>query len=127
MRLLIVTADDFGSTPDVNRAVIAAHLSGILCSASLMVNEPSFEEAVALARETPTLSVGLHLALSRSRATLPRRLVPRLVDSGGRLADSSTRAGLRYQFSRRAVAEIELEVRAQIEKFLATGLPLDHV
>ena len=40
MKQLIVTADDFGHTSDINRAVIRAHGEGILTAASLMVNEP---------------------------------------------------------------------------------------
>src|SRR6266850_1817584 len=58
-RRLIVNADDFGASPSINQAVIRAHHEGILTSASLMVNEPGFDEAVALAHETPTLGVGL--------------------------------------------------------------------
>ena len=60
---LIVNADDFGLSPSVNAAVIRAHREGILTSASLMVNEPGFDEAVKLAQENPRLGVGLHLTL----------------------------------------------------------------
>ena len=62
-RRLIVNADDYGRSASINQAVIRAHREGILTTASLMVNEPAFEEAVALAREHPTLGVGLHLTL----------------------------------------------------------------
>ena len=51
-RRLIVNADDFGRSASINQAVVRAHQEGILTTASLMVNEPAFEEAVALARET---------------------------------------------------------------------------
>jgi len=54
---LIVNADDFGGSASINEAVIRAHYDGILTSASLMVNEPGFAEAVKLARENPTLGV----------------------------------------------------------------------
>ena len=62
-RRLIVNADDFGRSAAINQAVIRAHREGILTTASLMVNEPAFEEAVALARANPKLGVGLHLTL----------------------------------------------------------------
>src|ERR1051325_8571977 len=52
-RRLIVNADDFGRSSSINAAVIRAHREGILTSASLMVNEPAFAEAVALARQNP--------------------------------------------------------------------------
>ena len=60
MRRLIVNADDLGLTDGVNRGIIDAHARGVLTSASLMVDTPGAEEAVALAREHPALSVGLH-------------------------------------------------------------------
>ena len=53
-RRLIVNADDFGLSHSVNEAVIRAHREGILTTASLMVNEPGFDEAVELARKIPS-------------------------------------------------------------------------
>lgn len=63
MKWLIVTGDDFGITRGINRGIVEAHRDGILTSTSLMVDRPVSEEAVALARQCPTLSLGLHLEL----------------------------------------------------------------
>jgi len=63
MKWLIVTGDDFGISRGVNQGIVEAHLSGIVTSTSLMVDRPACEEAVALARECPMLSLGLHLEL----------------------------------------------------------------
>ncbi|TMB15373.1 MAG: ChbG/HpnK family deacetylase [Deltaproteobacteria bacterium] len=63
MKCLIVTGDDFGISRGINRGIVEAHLSGIVTSTSLMVDRPACEEAVALARRCPTLSLGLHLEL----------------------------------------------------------------
>jgi predicted glycoside hydrolase/deacetylase ChbG (UPF0249 family) len=60
MRRLIVNADDFGLTEGVNRGIIDAHVGGIVTSTSLMVETGGAEQAAALAREHPALSVGLH-------------------------------------------------------------------
>lgn len=65
-RYLIVNADDFGQSPGVNAGIAAAHERGIVTSASLMVRWPAAEAAAAYARETPGLSVGLHLDLGES-------------------------------------------------------------
>jgi predicted glycoside hydrolase/deacetylase ChbG (UPF0249 family) len=62
-RTLIVNADDFGQSPGVNAGVAAAHESGILTSASLMVRWPAAGAAAAYARSRPDLSVGLHFDL----------------------------------------------------------------
>ncbi len=126
-RRLIVNADDFGRSKSINQAVIRAHREGILTSASLMVNEPAFEEAVILARENPSLGVGLHLTLLCGHSALPSAEIPGLVNGSGEFSDCPVRAGFRY-FLRPALAEQLLsEVRAQFEKFRRTGLPLDHV
>ncbi|MGH7990593.1 MAG: ChbG/HpnK family deacetylase, partial [Limisphaerales bacterium] len=69
VRRLIVNADDFGSSSSVNEAVIRAHRDGILTTASLMVNENGFDEAVKFAKENPKLGVGLHLTLLQGHST----------------------------------------------------------
>jgi predicted glycoside hydrolase/deacetylase ChbG (UPF0249 family) len=60
---LVVNADDFGFTPDVNEGIVEAHRKGILTATTLMANGSAFDDAVRLAREVPTLDVGCHLVL----------------------------------------------------------------
>src|SRR5512139_511392 len=99
-RRLIVNADDFGRSPDINEAVIRAHREGILTTASLMVNEPAAAAAVALARQSPTLGVGLHLTLVDGHAALSAQEIPDLADARGRFAGDAVRAGWRFFFQR---------------------------
>ena len=63
MKWLIVTGDDFGLHPGINRGIVRAHRDGILTSASLLVHRQASEEAAALGRTCPTLSLGLHVEL----------------------------------------------------------------
>ena len=126
-RRLIVNADDFGRSDSINQAVIRAHQDGILTTASLMVNEPAAAAAVELARKNPWLGVGLHLALSHGVSALPPEKIPGLVNARGEFSDAPVSTGLRY-FARRGLREqLRQEIRAQFERFRATGLPLDHV
>ncbi|MFZ5823033.1 MAG: chitin disaccharide deacetylase [Bacillota bacterium] len=118
-RLLIVNADDFGLSPGVNRGIIRAHREGIVTSATLMINMGAVAEAVALARQTPTLPVGLHLTLTAGRPLAPD--VPSLVGPDGRFLKGQALA------SSARTRDLEREVRAQVEGFLATGLPLSHI
>lgn len=53
--------------------------------------------------------------------------IPHLVDEAGQFLDDPLKAGLRYQFDRAARQELPLKIRAQLEKFRQTGLPLSHV
>jgi predicted glycoside hydrolase/deacetylase ChbG (UPF0249 family) len=63
LKRLIVNADDFGFTRDVNAGIVEAHRNGILTATTLMADGPAFEDAVRLARENPSLDVGSHLVL----------------------------------------------------------------
>lgn len=127
MKRVIVTADDFGRSPEINRAVIEAHQKGILTCASLMVSGAATQEAVQIARANPTLKVGLHLVLVDGFAVLSREEIPDLVDSNRRFAHRPATAGVRYFFSNRIKHQVAKECQAQLETFLATGLPMDHL
>jgi chitin disaccharide deacetylase len=126
-RRLIVTADDFGLSSSTNHAIIQAHREGILTCASLMVNEPGFEEAVSLARANPRLGVGLHLTLLDGHSTLPPNQIPRLVNQRREFTRSPVIAGCRYFLFPWLRAQLRAEIKAQFARFRATGLPLDHV
>jgi hopanoid biosynthesis associated protein HpnK len=126
-RRLIVNADDFGLSKSVNQAVIRAHREGILTTASLMVNESGFDEAVKLAGENPKLGVGLHLTLLMGHSALPQEKIPGLVNARGEFSDSPVAVGLNYFFKRNLREQLRAEIHAQFEKFHSTGLPLDHV
>jgi chitin disaccharide deacetylase len=126
-RRLIVNADDFGRSHSINQAVIRAHREGILTTASLMVNEPGFDEAVNLARENPKLGVGLHLTLLCGHAALPPEKIPGLANPRGEFSNNPVSAGFRYFFNRSLREPLRSEIHAQFARFHATGLPLDHV
>src|SRR3954465_7936349 len=126
-RRLIVNADDFGRSSSINEAVLRAHSEGILTTASLMVNEPGFEQGVEMARATPRLGVGLHLTLLCGHSALSAREIPGLVSDDHRFSDSPAATGFRYFFNRSLRPQLRAEMRAQFEKFQQTGLTLDHV
>jgi predicted glycoside hydrolase/deacetylase ChbG (UPF0249 family) len=60
-KICIVNGDDFGASDGINRGIIEAFTNGILTSASLMINMPQAEEAIAMSAEHSGLSVGLHV------------------------------------------------------------------
>ncbi|HXO18571.1 MAG TPA: hopanoid biosynthesis-associated protein HpnK, partial [Thermoanaerobaculia bacterium] len=124
---LIVNADDFGRSREINAAVVRAHREGVLTSASLMVTGEAAAEAVALAREMPSLAVGLHLVLAAGRAALPPAKIPHLVDGEGNFPVDPAAAGLALFLKPAARGELAHEIAAQLDLFAATGLPLSHV
>jgi len=60
MRYVIFNADDFGASLGINRGIVDCHRHGVVTSASLMVTGRAVHEAVALSRDCPALSLGLH-------------------------------------------------------------------
>lgn len=127
MKRLIVTADDFGASAEVNEAVEQAHRDGILTAASLMVAGNAAADAVARARALPNLGVGLHVVLVEGRPALPADRIPALVDATGNFRTDMARAGVTIFASPTARRQLAAEIEAQFAAFAATGLPLDHV
>lgn len=113
-RRLIVTADDVGLHPGMTEGAIRAHREGIVTACSIVANGAAFDDAVARLRDTPSLEVGVHLTLVEEQPLTPMRF-PR----------KYTTFLPMYPFIRTAV--IERELRAQIEKVLATGLRVTHL
>jgi chitin disaccharide deacetylase len=127
MKRLIVTADDFGRCLPINDAVEDAHRNGILTAASLMVTGSAVDDAVLRARRLPGLAVGLHITLVDGTPALPAAQVPDLVDAGGQFTQRLTALGVRIYFDRSVRAQVAAELRAQFERYRATGLALGHV
>jgi predicted glycoside hydrolase/deacetylase ChbG (UPF0249 family) len=122
---LIVNADDYGMTEGVSLGIRQSHLNGIVTTTTAMMNQPYTLEALAVGREqTPGLGFGVHLVLTAGAPVRPADKVPSLVRRDGRfrsLGQMDEAIG--------GVDPVELkdEWRAQIETFLQTGLPLDHI
>jgi hopanoid biosynthesis associated protein HpnK len=124
---VIVNADDFGRSEEINDAIIRAHREGVLTSCSLMVSGAAFEQAVQLAKANPRLGVGIHLVTVVGRSVLPHPEIPSLVDEQQNFSNDPNQAGLKYYFSPQARRELRKELAAQFAKFAATGLPFSHI
>lgn len=121
MHQLIINSDDFGYSPGVNAAILHSHKFGVLTSTTLMANGTYFDEAVEMAKQTPTLGVGVHLVLTYGRPLL--KDVPSLVDEEGNF--------FKYkQFHEGLTVEKEdlyREWNAQIQKVLDAGIKPTHL
>ena len=113
MNEVFFIADDFGLSPEINAAIIRAHVHGVLDGASLMLGQPATAEAVRLAREHPTLLVGWHLHLNDSQpVTTPR----------WPWGSSPVALGWRLRLSGAARTLMRAEVQTQWRMFCKTGL-----
>jgi chitin disaccharide deacetylase len=128
MTRLIINADDFGQTAGINRAVLELHKAGLLTSATLMARAAATDEAIEIARATPTLGVGCHIVLSDGEPVLPPSQIPSLLDPSTNLFIPGLTVFLGRLFTCRLRAEeIESEVTAQIQYLQSRGVHITHV
>ncbi len=114
MKKLVLNADDFGFTPDVNEGIVEAHRRGILTATTLMANGAAFDDAVRLARQTPSLDIGCHLVLIGGQSLVTGRPLPLSVPQ------------LLGALARRQIRPYD-ELKAQVEKILAAGIRATHL
>jgi len=110
MKKLIINADDFGYRESVNKGIIYAHKNGLVTSASLFVEKEATANAVTLAKENPSLGIGIHLDLDKFFEV-----------------DHSQGAIIRMINPKPSPDEFYAETKRQIEKFLSFGLTPDHL
>ena len=111
---LVVNADDFGFTPDVNLGIVDAHRKGILTATTLMANGAAFDDALRLAAETPTLDIGCHLVLVGGTSLVTGKPFPRTVSQ------------LLAALARRQIRPYD-ELAAQVRHILAAGILPTHL
>jgi predicted glycoside hydrolase/deacetylase ChbG (UPF0249 family) len=125
-RYLIINADDFGMSYEVNEGIKLAINEGILTSVSVMANMPYFDDAIKFLKKKPHIAVGLHFNLSEGSPLLPVKQVKTLVRE-----DNNFFTWLITAFyiikKRTSSKEIEAELQAQFEKLEKTGLKISHI
>jgi chitin disaccharide deacetylase len=126
-RAVIITADDFGLSREVNAAVINTFRNGVLTATSLMVAGAAREDAVSLALEHPDLDVGLHLVVCRGFSVLGPDRLEGIVDYSGRFRQQPVLAGMKYFFDRRVRTRLRDELRAQVDTHLKLVGYLNHL
>lgn len=121
-----MNADDFGFTSGVNRAIVEAHLRGIVTSSTLMATGAAFQEGVMLAKSAPWLGIGCHLVLIDGEPVLEAGQIPSLT-AAGRFRDGLKGFAARAISGRLNDAEICAEAAAQIRKIQSAGINVSHI
>lgn len=122
---IIINADDFGHSGEVNRSVIEMHRKGIVSSTTLMANGPDFMEAAGLLSMNPELGVGVHLCLdgnyhsASDYKTLFNPLTSTFFDQQEVIK--------RIRQSAFDKEEIFREFKLQVEKVLDHGIKVSHL
>lgn len=126
MKALVVTADDVGLHPGMTLGALKAHDDGIVTACSVVANGRAFEAALDPLRDRPQLDVGIHLTLVGERPLAPPERVPSLIGRNGRFLRDFRAFTWRYLAGGIAAAEVEEELRRQIERLLGAGLQAVH-
>jgi predicted glycoside hydrolase/deacetylase ChbG (UPF0249 family) len=126
---LLIRLDDIGMNHSVNMAMEQVAKTGMPFSASVQFACPWYQEAVAILKKNPQISVGVHLTLTsewryyRWGPVLGKEAVPSLVDGVGYFRQSTgdfARGGYKMD-------EVERELSAQIERAQASGLKITYI
>jgi predicted glycoside hydrolase/deacetylase ChbG (UPF0249 family) len=127
-KLLIVHADDIGVSRAENVATERAFERGAVTSGSVMVPAPWFPDFAAYYRAHPGLDVGIHITLTAEwdyykwGGISPAGEIESLLDEQGHLYPTVEAV------AQHAVpAEVEREVRAQIDRAVALGIRPTHL
>lgn len=126
MKQLIVNADDFGLTENVNRGILDAHREGIVTSTTLLANGMAFEAAAAASKRFARLGIGVHLNLTEGMPVADASHIRTLVDRGGRLHMSPARLWAGIVTGQVSLSDIEFELRAQVRKVIRSGIRPTH-
>lgn len=122
---IIVNADDFGMSSQINHAIVEAFQKNLISSTTMMANMPAFDEACALAHRYELMDrIGVHLNLTEGQP-LTRTITrcSRFCDEQGNLRRRRTTFRLRPAEE----AAIKEELDAQVKKCLMRGIRVTHL
>ena len=127
-KLLILHGDDLGVAHSVNAASLDALERGAITSASVMMPTPWVTEVAAWAKAHPDADLGLHLTLTSEWQTYrwgsveSKDKVPSLLEADGTFPSDVPPVATRAR-----TAEVERELRAQVQRALAVGIHPTHL
>ena len=115
MKKVIINADDFGYSEEVNEAVLYAYKEGAITSASILANMNAFNNAVfEIFPKIPSLDIGFHFNIVEGKSLTNSHL---LCNSNG-FFNNGFISILTKSKNKKFLQAVEYEFRMQIEKIL---------
>ena len=124
-RFVILTADDFGASENIDHGIRLAAEAGVITAISAMTNfSASLPELQAIARELPQVGIGVHLNITTGKPVLPPEQIPSLVTGEGTFYAIER---ILPRLKTISTGELQRELKAQIEVLRQCGIRVDHL
>jgi hypothetical protein len=126
MKNLIINADDFGMSKEVNKGIIQGVRQGIISSVSVMTNMPYFDEAIKFLKKYPKISVGLHFNITEgSPLSLPKEVETLIREDNSFYFWSFLIQ--KMLFKQINLNDVQSELKAQYVTLAKTRIPITHI
>ncbi len=123
MNNLIFNSDDFGSSVEVNLAILEGHSNGVITSTCILANGEFYKQGIEeVLPEIPAIGRGVHLNIIEGKSLTKPSM---FTDSDG-IFNKGYLYFLYNSSDKKLLAQIEDEFRAQIEKILS-DTEVDHI
>ena len=124
-RFLIITADDFGASENINEGIkIAADKKSITTISVLSNFTESLSQLKYISESHPDIGIGVHLNITTGKPLLGAERVPSLVDANGNFY---TIEALLPKITSISIEDLRKELRAQIIALVNYDIRLDHL
>jgi predicted glycoside hydrolase/deacetylase ChbG (UPF0249 family) len=124
-RFLILTADDFGASKNINEGInIAADNKAITAISVLSNFEESLPELKKISENHPEIGIGVHLNITTGKPVLGAKQIPSLVNANGNFY---TIEELLPKINSISADDLRKELRAQILTLIKNDIKLDHL
>ena len=121
---LIINADDYGISDDINAGIMDCYSKGIVTDISLLAVGDEFDHAVELAKKNGIKSIGTHLALTGGFKAMKNSSI---TDENGRFAYGFFWLFGKILFGVIKEKDIYDEFKAQVKRVKEQGFAVSHI
>lgn len=126
MRQIIINADDFGMSREVNEGIKKGIKAGTINSVSVMANMPYYNDVISFLKKHPRLAVGLHFNVTEGQSILPPKEVSTILREDNNFYHWHSLVP-KLITKKCSLKQIEQELRAQYNKLAKSGLCITHI
>ncbi|HOV08862.1 MAG TPA: ChbG/HpnK family deacetylase [Spirochaetota bacterium] len=130
-RKIIITADDFGLSPGVNRSIVSLYRSGCISRTSLLPNCNYTDDAINVFKnDVPSMAIGIHFSLTCGRCCASPEDISLIASRDGclKLNFLNIIFYLLNPFTRKKfLIQVENELNAQIMTIEKLGIKISHI